>query len=118
MLGIPATVSVLWFLGGRSLGTPPGASASVAAPSPPLHAPTLVETAAPAPIPAPAPPEPVVSPSSAALDPAAPVVRPQDQPIKPKAVPSAQAAILKPKPVSPSPKAPGSNELSDFGGRR
>ena len=114
-VGACAAVSAVWFFGGRSLGTPPSASASVAAPSPPLQTPpTLVETAAPRP--APVAPEPVVLPSAAAPEPAAPVVRPQA--IKPKSPPQAPPAPFRPKPVPAAPKNTPSSDLSDFGGRR
>ncbi|HEY3255598.1 MAG TPA: protein kinase, partial [Polyangiaceae bacterium] len=118
-IGVAAAVSVFLFLGSRAPGTPPSASASVAAPSPPLHTASL-ETPAPPPAPpaAPAPPEPVVLPSTVAPDPAAPVVRPQEPAIKPKPVLQAPAALFRPKPTPPTPKATPSNELSDFGGRR
>ena len=119
-VGAAALISLILFLGVRSPGTPPSASASVAAPTPPL-VPVDAPVQTPAPVHA---PEPEVVPSSSAPDPAAPVVRPQEGAAKPK--PGVQApATFKPtsKPaalpaVPPSPKTPGSGDLSDFGGRR
>jgi len=115
-LGIAAAaaLSVALFLGNRAPSTPPSASASVAAPTPPVQAPPalVVETAKPAP----PTPEPVVMPSAVAPEPSAPVVRPQEAAIKPKPVVQAPAAVFKPKPAPP--KGTPSNDLSDFGGRR
>jgi len=120
-IGVAAAAGVVLFLGSRSPGTPPTASASVAAPSPPIHSAALVDTPAPRPAPAPVAPEPVVLPSAAAPDPAAPVVRPQEQPLnkpKPVAQTPTPAPAFKPKPLASAPKTSGSNDLSDFGGRR
>jgi serine/threonine-protein kinase len=119
-VGAAALISVILFLGVRSPGTPPSASASVAAPTPPLVSAAL-PVHAPAPVHA---PEPEVLPSAAAPDPAAPVVRPLEPAAKAK--PGVQApATFKPsaKPaaapaVPPGPKTPASGDLSDFGGRR
>jgi serine/threonine protein kinase len=121
MLGIAvaAAAGLVLFLGNRSPGTPPSASASVAAPSPPLHSlPAQLDPPAHVAPVAPAVPEPVVSPSAAAPDPTAPVVRPQEPGIKPKPATPVPAAVFRPRPTPATPKAPPSNDLSDFGGRR
>jgi serine/threonine-protein kinase len=118
-VGAAAVMSVALFFGSRPPSTPPTASASVAAPSPPLQAPTLVEAPAPAPVvPAPVTPEPQVLPSASAPDPSAPVVRPQEPGIKPRAAAPAPAALFRPKPAPASSKATPTSDLSDFGGRR
>jgi serine/threonine-protein kinase len=112
-IGVAAAASVALFWGNRTPAAPPTASASVAAPSPPVQLPKAVVEAPPL------APEPVVLPSAVALDPAAPVVRPQEPVNRPKPLPQPQAAVFKPKPVQPAtPKATPSNDLSDFGGRR
>jgi len=124
MLGVAVGVaaSVALFLGNRSPGTPPSASASVATPSPPIRS-TAVLVDPPAPVPPVAPVgtvarEPVVSPSAVALDPAAPVVRPQEPAGKPKPVLQAPTVLFKPKPAPAAAKTTTANDLSDFGGRR
>ncbi|HYQ43321.1 MAG TPA: serine/threonine-protein kinase [Polyangiaceae bacterium] len=118
-IGIAGAAGVVFFLGSRSPGAPPSASASVATPSPPMHT-TAAVVIPPAPAPAPAPvpvvPEPVVLPSAAAPDPSAPVVRPQEPALKPKPVVQAPAVVFKPKPAPA--KATTAGDLSDFGGRR
>ncbi|MET0795024.1 MAG: protein kinase [Polyangiaceae bacterium] len=117
-LGVAALVSAVLFIGMRQPGTPPTASASVAAPTPPLLPSTeQVRTIEPAP----RAPDPVVLPSAAAPDPAAPpsvVVKPLEPAPKPK--PAAFAAVpFKPKPSPPATAKPASPaDLSDFGGRR
>jgi len=124
-IGVAAAVSLVFFLGRQAASTPPSASASVAAPTPPLQAPALVEAPSlRAPVPpepvapiATAPAEPEVLPSAAAPDPAAPVVRPQEPAIKPKALVPAPVAF-KPKPAPAAPKPTSTSDLSDFGGRR
>jgi hypothetical protein len=111
-LGVAAVVSAILFIGMRQPATPPTASASVAAPTPPL---VSAQERVPAPAPAPRAPEPEVLPSVTAPDPAAPVVKPQE-PARPK--PAAPAALpAKPKPSAPA-KPASPSELSDFGGRR
>ena len=83
----------------------------------PCSTPPLTSTALPVPVRLPEPeqvPEPQVLPSATAADPAAPVVRPQDAAVKAKA---GGPSLFKPKPAA-APKATGSNDLSDFGGRR
>jgi eukaryotic-like serine/threonine-protein kinase len=115
-LGVAALVSAVLFIGMRQPATPPTASASVAAPVPPLvvSTPEQVRTAEPAP----RAPEPVVLPSAVAPDPAAPpiTVKPQEPATKPK--PAAVAPLpFRPKPSTPlKPATPP--DLSDFGGRR
>jgi len=113
-IGIAAAVSVVLFLGRRAPGTPPSASASVAAPTPPERPPpALVE------IPPVRAPEPEVLPSAMAPDPTAPVVRPQEPAIKPKPLLQAPPVAQKPRPPAPTTsKAAPANDLSDFGGRR
>lgn len=120
-VGLAAAAGAALFFAKNSPGTPPSASASVATPSPPMRTNVVVDPPAPAPAPVPAPgPEPVVLPSAAAPDPAAPVVRPQEPALKPKPVVQPPPAVFKPKPATPapSPKPTSPNELSDFGGRR
>ena len=118
-LGVLAAAGVVLFLGSRAPGAPPSASASVAAPSPPMRSTAaLIDPVAPTPAPvAPVAPEPVVLPSAVAPDPSAPVVRPQE-PNKPKPIVQAPPAVFKPKPPTPSPKTSSGSDLSDFGGRR
>ena len=112
-IGVAAAASVALFWGNRTPAVPPTASASVAAPSPPVQLPKAVVEAPPL------APEPIVLPSAVAPDPAAPVVRPQEAVNRPKQLPQPPAAAFKPKPVQPAtPKATPSNDLSDFGGRR
>jgi serine/threonine-protein kinase len=118
-IGLAAAVSAVLFLGNRTPSTPPSASASVAAPTPPVRMPpALVEAPAPVAPVATASPEPVVLPSAAAPDPAAPVVRPQDSNTKPRPQVQAPGAVFRPKAAPATPKATPSNDLSDFGGRR
>jgi eukaryotic-like serine/threonine-protein kinase len=114
-LGVAALVSAILFIGMRQPGTPPTASASVAAPTPPLVTTAAQVNTADADARLRAP-EPVVLPSAAAPDRAAPVVNPQEPAPKPK--PAAFVpAPFKPKPSIPArPAAPA--DLSDFGGRR
>lgn len=114
-VGFAALVSLALFLGNRQPGTPPTASASVAAPSPPLaSAPTQLHAPEPALLPAPPPtPEPEVLPSAVAPEPGAPIVRPQGPAVKPKAAPVAAV-----KPSKPAVAKPPSGDVSDFGGRR
>jgi serine/threonine-protein kinase len=116
-LTIAALLAVVLFLGIRDPSAPPSASASVAAPPPPPLSTVPTAAPAPAPVSGPAPvQEPQVLPSAVAPEPGAPVVRPQEPlSTKPKATAAAQS--FKPKPVSPA-KSTGSNDLSDFGGRR
>jgi eukaryotic-like serine/threonine-protein kinase len=107
-LAMVVLLSALLLLGMRQPATPPTASTPLA---PPLVVPMPVQA------PAPHPPEPDVLPSTAALDPAAPVVLPQapGPAQKPAAIPV--PATFKPAPSPPAkPAAP--SELSDFGGRR
>jgi len=112
-LGLAAAAGVTLYLSSRAPSTPPSASVSVAAPTPPVR-----PTATPVAVPAPAAPEPVVVPSAAAPEPTAPLVRPPEPLAKPKPVFQAPAALFKPKPAPAPPKAATSNDLSDFGGRR
>jgi eukaryotic-like serine/threonine-protein kinase len=116
-IGAAAAASVVLFLGNRAPGTPPSASASVAAPTPPVQTPpALVETPTPAPTPARL--EPVVLPSATPADSSVPVVRPQEPAIKPKPSPQSPPAAFKPKPPPAAAKATAASDLSDFGGRR
>ena len=112
-IGVAAAASLALFWSNRTPAVPATASASVAAPSPPVQLPKAVVEAPPL------APEPVVLPSALAPEPSAPVVRPQELVNRPKPLPQPAAAVFKPKPVQPpTPKAPPSNDLSDFGGRR
>ncbi|MES1173371.1 MAG: serine/threonine-protein kinase [Myxococcales bacterium] len=115
-LGAAALVSAVLFIGMRQPTTPPTASASVAAPVPPVVSTVeQVRTVEPAP----RAPEPVVLPSAAAPVPAPPsaiTIKPQEPAAKPK--PAAVApAPFKPKPSTPA-KPAAAADLSDFGGRR
>jgi len=115
-LGVAALVSAVLFVGMRQPATPPTASASVAAPVPPLV--TTAERARTTDSGLRAA-EPVVVPSAAAPEPSAPItVNPGPAP-KPK---PAQAAAIAPLPFKPKPSTPAKPvapaDLSDFGGRR
>jgi eukaryotic-like serine/threonine-protein kinase len=112
-LSAAAALSVAVFLGIRAPSTPPSASASVAAPSPPAHTPpAVVEAPAAVVLPEPV----VVLPSASAPEPTAPVVRPREPLSTPKPSPQAPAVLFKP--AQTAPKATSTNDLSDFGGRR
>ncbi|MEO7036346.1 MAG: serine/threonine-protein kinase [Polyangiaceae bacterium] len=106
-LAAAALVTVVLLVGIRAPSAQASASASVAAPP-----------AAPVPIRLQEPeqtPVPQVLPSTAAPDPSAPVVRPQDSAAKAK--PAAVGLVAKPK-FAAAPKAAPASDLSDFGGRR
>ena len=129
-LGVAALLSAVLFIGMREPSTPPTASASVAAPNPPLVSTAeLPHTVSPV-LRAPSP-EPVVLPSTVA--PVAPAVSVTSEPpaVVTAAPPPAKAQepSIKPRPaafvaapIKPKPNAPGKPatpaDLSDFGGRR
>ena len=122
-LGVAAVLSAVLFIGMREPAPPPTASASVAAPNPPL-----VSTAEPArtvqPVLRTPSPEPVVVPSAvapAAPDPAAAASAPLQAKAQ-EAAPKPRPAAFVAAPIKPKPSAPGKPatpaDLSDFGGRR